>query len=277
MKCFPLSEGTYTVDQSKNFIPFNSEIDSVKDRPGSLLVEICPFLIISDEGLIIIDPGLGLKNAEGEFQIIKNLSRLGYNSTDINFVLLSHLHKDHIGGVAYEENGEMKPMFPNAEYVYQEEEMNEALSVREETNRGDHLLSKKISRSFDENKLLFLKNRKEKIELKGNTKLLPRFVSSRTEIYCEVSGGHTKNHQVFWIDLGNEKYFYGGDVLPQGSQLIRKFAAKYDYDGKESGALRIQYGKKCAEENYACLFFHSSINPISKVKYEDGIFELIPY
>ncbi len=256
MHCFPLSEGTYTVDESKIFIPFNPETDSIKDRPRSLLVEICPFLIISDEGLIIIDPGLGLKTVTGEFQIIENLSKLGYNSTDINFVLLSHLHKDHIGGVAFEENGEMNPMFPNAEYVFQEEEMNEALS-------------KSTSKSFEENKLLFLKNRKQKIVLKGNTQF-------NKNIYCEISGGHTKYHQVFWIDLGNEKYFYGGDVLPQGTQLIRKFAAKYDYDGKKSSELRIQYGKKCAEENYACLFFHTTKNPISRLKLnEDGRFELI--
>ena len=100
MHAHALSEGTYSVDQSKKFILFNSEADSVTDRPGSLLVEICPFLIVSKKGLIIIDPGLGLKNVTGEFQIIKNLSQLGYNSTDINYVLLSHLHKDHIGGVA---------------------------------------------------------------------------------------------------------------------------------------------------------------------------------
>jgi len=255
LKAFALSEGTYTVDQSKNFISFNSESDSVKDRPGSLLVEICPFLIITEEGLIIIDPGLGLKNASGEFQIIKNLSQLGYNSTDINYVLLSHLHKDHIGGVAYEENGIMKPMFPNAQYVYQEEEMNESLS-------------KLPSKSFEANKLRFLKSYKNKKELTGNTQF-------SKNIYCEISGGHTKNHQVFWFNTTNEKYFYGGDVLPQGTQLIRKFAAKYDFDGKESAALRIQYGKKCAEENYACLFFHSSAHPISKVKYADGRFELL--
>ena len=256
MNAHSLSEGTYTVDESKLFIPFNSVTDSIKDRPASLLVEICPFLIITEEGLIIIDPGLGLKNSNGEFQIINNLSQLGYNSTDINYVLLSHLHKDHIGGVAYEENGEMKPMFPKAEYVFQEEEMNDALS-------------KSSSKSFEEKKLLFLKNRKEKTILKGNTQF-------NKNIYCEISGGHTKHHQVFWINTSGEKYFYGGDVLPQGSQLIRKFAAKYDYDGKKSAELRIQYGKKCAEEGVTLLFFHSSVNPISKVKYEHGRFELLP-
>lgn len=262
MNAHALSEGTYTVDESKLFIPFNNLTDSIKDRPASLLVEICPFLIITEEGLIIIDPGLGLKSVSGEFQVMKNLAQLGYNSTDINFVLLSHLHKDHIGGVAYEENGEMKPMFPNAQYVYQEEEMNDALE-------------KSSSKSFEEKKLFFLKNRKRKIVLKGNAQLLPRFMSHRTEIHCEISGGHTKHHQVFWINTSGEKYFYGGDVLPQGTQLIRKFAAKYDYDGKKSAELRIEYGKKCAEEGITLLFFHSSINPTSKVKYTDGRFELI--
>ena len=270
MPAYPLSEGTYTVDESKIFLPFNAETDLLKDRPRSLLVEICPFLIVSTDGLIIIDPGLGLKNSEGNFSILKNLSALGYNSTDINLVLLSHLHKDHIGGVAYEADGEMKPMFPRAQYVFQQTEMNDALAKTDAVLKTASVSANPGSKSFEEKKLLFLNNEANKKTLHGNTQLTEN-------IYCEISGGHTAHHQVFWINTRDENFFYGGDVLPQGTQLIRRFAAKYDYDGNKSAALRIQYGKKCAEENTTALFFHSSKNPISKIRMgDDGRFELIP-
>ncbi len=255
MKCYPISEGAFTVNESKKFVPFNKAVDSIKNYSGSLLVEICPFLIVSDNALIVIDPGLGMKNETGEFQIIKNISALGFNSTDINLVLLSHLHKDHSGGIAYEESGEMKALFPNADYVYQKQEMEEALS-------------KATLNSYEENKLLFLKNRNKKIVLNGNTQL-------NKNIYCELSGGHTKYHQVFWLEDETDKFFFGGDVLPQASQLIRRFTAKYDFDGKKSADLRMQYGKKCADENRVLLFFHDSINATSKVKQENGRFELL--
>lgn len=147
-------------------------------------------------------------------------------------------------------------MFPNAQYVFQKEELNDALKD------GN-------PKSFNHQKLEFLSHWKNSHAIESNTQLTP-------EIYCEVSGGHTEHHQVFWIKVSeNEKYFFGGDVLPQGSQLIRKFIAKYDYDGKRAADLRIEFGKKCAEENVTLLFFHSPEKKNSKVKFNEGRFELI--
>jgi hypothetical protein len=46
MKIIPLSEGTFTVDKSKLFVPFNEQEHQLQNRPsGSLLVEIQPFVI----------------------------------------------------------------------------------------------------------------------------------------------------------------------------------------------------------------------------------------
>ena len=44
MKIIPLSEGAFTIDKTKVFIPFNKEKDDLQDRAlGSLLVEVQPF------------------------------------------------------------------------------------------------------------------------------------------------------------------------------------------------------------------------------------------
>jgi glyoxylase-like metal-dependent hydrolase (beta-lactamase superfamily II) len=97
MKILPLSEGTFTIDQSKVFLPFDPEKDQLQDRTrGSLLVEIQPFLVVTEKDLILFDSGLGYANS-GVMQIIENLASVGYASTDVTKVLMSHLHRDHAG------------------------------------------------------------------------------------------------------------------------------------------------------------------------------------
>lgn len=60
MKIIPLSEGAFTVDQSKKFIPFNIETDDLQQRnKGSILVEIQPFVIITSNDILLLDTGLG--------------------------------------------------------------------------------------------------------------------------------------------------------------------------------------------------------------------------
>jgi glyoxylase-like metal-dependent hydrolase (beta-lactamase superfamily II) len=94
-------------------------------------------------------------------------------------------------------------------------------------------------------------------------------------IQCEISGGHTPYHQIFIIDDGSANFFYGGDVLPQPQQLIRRFVAKYDYDGKHSADKRIEYGKRIAEGDLTALYFHSALQPMSKVSYDGDKFMVI--
>ena len=56
----PLSEGSFTIDHSKVFIPFDPATDSMQQRSkGSLLVEIQPFLVETSRDLILLDAGLG--------------------------------------------------------------------------------------------------------------------------------------------------------------------------------------------------------------------------
>ncbi len=248
MPAFALSENTYTVDASKVFIPFRRGVDDIKERPASLLVDIVPFLIITERHNIVIDPGLGLKLPNGNYHILENLAHHGLSAHDIDVVMLSHLHKDHLAGCIIKNNdGNLSPMFPNANCYVQQGELNYALS--------------KSSTSYDKENIEFLLQRDLLQTIHGNISLFQC-------IECEISGGHTPYHQVFVIDDGKEKYFYGGDVLPQMQQLIRKFVAKYDYDGKRSADLRIEYGKRIAAENMTALFFHSTITPMCKVIYD---------
>ncbi|HEX4849888.1 MAG TPA: MBL fold metallo-hydrolase, partial [Puia sp.] len=73
MQIIPLSEGAFTVDKTKLFIPFNVAQDELQNRSkGSLLVEIQPFVVVTSEDIIVLDTGLGFE-VDGQLQIHRNL------------------------------------------------------------------------------------------------------------------------------------------------------------------------------------------------------------
>lgn len=71
MKIIPLSEGSFTIDHTKIFLPFEPAKDDLQQRPrGSLLVEIQPFLVETKKDLILLDTGLGFSE-HGVLQLCK--------------------------------------------------------------------------------------------------------------------------------------------------------------------------------------------------------------
>jgi glyoxylase-like metal-dependent hydrolase (beta-lactamase superfamily II) len=85
-------------------------------------------------------------------------------------------------------------------------------------------------------------------------------------IAYEVVGGHSPHHQVFWIEGGGEKIFFGGDVAPQLQQMKSRFVAKYDFDGKKCMELRQQWWQQGEIENWTFLFYHDIKTPIIRFK-----------
>lgn len=246
-KIYPLSEGHFTIGHDKDFVPFNIEEDELNDRPtGSLLVEIQPFLVITDKDVMVLDTGLGYKTKDGVLQIHDNLQKLGYTPEQVTKVLLSHLHKDHAGGVSYEdENGLHKITFPNAKYyVYR--------------NEADFALKTGRPSFFPEDIEPMLSS--GQVEwLDGEEGTIDDYIS------FTHSGGHSPQHIVYLIDDGTDKVFFGGDEAPQLKQMKMKYVAKYDYDGKKAMALREQYATQGREEGWQFLFYHDVKTPVSKL------------
>src|SRR4051794_6138397 len=124
MKIIPLSEGVFTIDKTKIFVPFDLEDDDLQQRPaGSLLVEVQPFVVVTKKDILLLDTGLGF-TSNGELQIYSNLKKNNIQPNDVTKVLLTHLHKDHAGGVSMKDKlGHYHIAFPNATYYVQEKEL----------------------------------------------------------------------------------------------------------------------------------------------------------
>jgi hypothetical protein len=58
MRIIPLSEGTFTIDKTKLFIPFDEQNHDLQERTkGSLLVEVQPFVVITSKDILLLDTG----------------------------------------------------------------------------------------------------------------------------------------------------------------------------------------------------------------------------
>jgi glyoxylase-like metal-dependent hydrolase (beta-lactamase superfamily II) len=236
---FPLSEGTFTVGRDKVFLPFNQSSDELNDRStGSLLVEVQPFAIANDQDIILLDTGLGFNSPDGIAHLPGNLARHNIYPEDVTKVLLSHLHKDHSGGLNI-------AMFPNAVfYVYQPE-----LAFAEQTGFPSYYIDE----------LQQLKNNDRVQWLSGDSGTIDGY------IHWQHSGAHCPQHIVFWIDSEDGKIFYGGDEAPQHKQMKMKYVAKYDYDGKKAMLLREQWAEQGKAEGWKFLFYHDIKTPMAQL------------
>jgi glyoxylase-like metal-dependent hydrolase (beta-lactamase superfamily II) len=247
IKVFPLSEGSFTIGHDKQFVPFDESTQELTDRPkGSLHVEVQPFLIAIGDDLILLDTGLGFSNSNGEMQIHENLKKLGISPKQITRVLLSHLHKDHAGGLLKEnEYGVTVPAFPEAAYYVYRAEAEFAL----ETGYP----------SYHPEELRPLLESNQVVWLEGNEGRIDEHITFRH------SGGHSPQHIVFLIEDGDEIVFFGGDEAPQLKQMKIRYVAKYDFDGKRAMQLREQWTEEGRKAGWRFLFYHDIAIPEAKL------------
>ncbi len=231
------------MDQTKRFVPFDGATDELQQRPiGSLLVEVQPFAVVTTQDVLILDSGMGFSQ-NGVLQIHQNLKRNGIEPDQVTKVLMSHLHKDHAGGLSLVDpvSGLRRASFPRAKYYVQGEELAYGMQ------KG---FPSYLTEEFD-----FLHHYEHFVPLRGSGVL-------EGYIKYELTGAHCPFHQVFWIVDGGETIFFGGDVAPQLQQMKNRFVAKYDFDGKKCMELRRTWWQEGEKNTWTFLFYHDIASPV---------------
>jgi len=242
MKVIPLSEGSFTIDKSKLFVPFDTGKDDLQARAtGSLLVEVQPFVVITSEDVLLLDTGLGFEK-DGVLQLHQNLMNAGINPSEITKVLMTHLHKDHAGGVSRlnHSSQQYEMSFPQATYYIQQQE---------------------LAFAFEKGLPSYIPEELECIKKASNVVLLKGDGVIDGYIKHEITGAHSPYHQVYWIVDGGETIFFGGDDAPQLGQMKKRYSAKYDFDGKKAMELRQVWWEKGEKEGWRFLFYHDVKTP----------------
>lgn len=159
-------------------------------------IHINTYLIRGRGRTILIDTGAGGYNQWGG-DLQTNLALTGVMPEDIDTILLTHAHADHIGGLV---NTFGEAAFPNAELFIHEHE----LSFWENENNMIRA-SKHVQANFLFVKNVFAKYR-ERIRTFINNDILPGISSVHLP-------GHTPGHCGYQIETGNSSLIIWGDMV----------------------------------------------------------------
>ena len=195
------------------------------DEKNRVILGFNNLLIRTSEINILIDTGIGNRISDkirkiyepSDYKLLQNLRKLGIERTEIDYVILTHLHFDHVGGVISDFDGKLELTFPNAIHILQKKEWETAKNP-DELNRGSYNFK-------DDLKLLEDSGKYQIID--GDLELVPG-------ITLELVGGHSEGMQMVRLESENSLAYYAGDIIPMDVQRHLAVNSAYDINRKQS-------------------------------------------
>jgi glyoxylase-like metal-dependent hydrolase (beta-lactamase superfamily II) len=201
---------------------------------GELLVNFQGFAIKAGPRRIIVDTCIGA-NREREYDFFSNLQSrfledlqaIGIRPSDVDTVLCTHLHFDHVGWNTQLIDGQWVPAFKNARYLLGRKEYDHWMMLR--ATGGYHDV-RHLGECVDPIVSLGLADFVE-----SNYRLSP-------EISLEPSPGHTPGHVSVRIVSAGEEAVITGDVLHNPIQIaIPHHPANFDMDKALAAQQRVRF------------------------------------
>ena len=229
---------------------------------GKITSQILAFLVKKDGKNYLFDTGLPLAQSKG---VVSSLAKINLAPADIDAVIFTHAHYDHIGGMV-DENNEL--VYKNADHYMSDLEYSWwTEDVKRHFYSGDEAANA-MARSNHEtvvNSLGVLeKEEKKPVLFKFGEIVLP-------DIKALDAHGHTPGHTVFELKSGGSSILIVGDIMHVSEvQLPRpEITVVYDTNQDEAREARLKYLQLAAESGVPVAGMHMPIPGVWKVE-KDG-------
>lgn len=260
-----LTDGMFRLDGGAMFgvIPKKLwERRTESDENNRIPLGLISVLVQSPKENVLIEAGVGdtldekLVNIyciDHKDRLLDCLERAGLKTGDINKVILSHMHFDHIGNSTRKnEAGEFVPTFENAEYIYQKTEWDFA------HNPCDLVRASYMPHLFDP------------IEKSGQLRFIDGDVEITGGIRNQVTGGHTEGHQVLFIESGGEGAIFWGDLIPTSAHVDHPYIMGYDLWSCDTLAAKKKLIPWVIKNDYISIWAHQPTYRYGKIKEAEG-------
>jgi glyoxylase-like metal-dependent hydrolase (beta-lactamase superfamily II) len=162
----------------------------------------------------------GLVSA-GDF--LAGLTAIGFGRDEVDYVLCTHLHLDHVGWNTIKQDGRWVPTFPNARYLIGRTEYDHWSSAEEDELGTQVVISESIAPVIDAGLADFVDTNHR---LSNELRLIP-------------TTGHTPGHVSLVIESRGERAVITGDMIHHPCQIPNPdWALPFDFDPGESTATR---------------------------------------
>lgn len=252
-----LSDGTIPQDLNallKDAKPGEvSELLTKNYQSSTIECSVNAYLIKTGGKLILIDVGTSGVFGPGLGHLTENLAKAGYKPEQIDAILLTHIHMDHIGGLM---NGD-QITFPNAQVYISKLEADYWLNAANKAKSAPAM-----QRFFDDAALKL-----SPILKAGKLKTFDFGAELFPGITPIASFGHTPGHSFYAVESKGQKIIFWGDISVSAPVQFADpdITSVYDYNPKEAAATRKKALAEAAKNGYWVAVSHISFPGIGHI------------
>jgi len=232
---------------------------------GQVTIPFSPMIVNTGSKLVAIDSGNGLgafassKGAVGQAR--GNMEAAGIDPKQIDIVLISHFHGDHIGGL---KNADGSPAFPNAEIKVPS---IEAAFWADDANQGK-------ANGFNKAQFPNVKKMMEGLKVTpydADKEVAPGITSMSTP-------GHTPGHMSFVVASGSSRILVQSDVTNIPALFLRNpdWQVMFDNDPATAVATRHKLYDMAAAEKMLITGYHFPFPCVGHVEKDGSGYRLVP-
>src|SRR5271163_698925 len=231
--------------------------------PRPVGLQINTVLVDTGDKLVLIDAGCGVdKFQKTTGRLLGNLAAAGYAPGDIDMILFTHFHFDHLWGISDRENASL--LFPSAEFVASETEV----TFWSDPGLASKLPPEQQPRVTQTNLKLASPRLRQ---IKAGAEVAPGVTTFDT-------AGHTPGHMSVHISSGGEDMLLTGDVVadPEIGFLHPEWAFGFDLDAPLATKARMAFLDRAAADKTLVGSYHLPFPGFGHVVREGSGYRWLP-